>query len=64
MDDLYTRSRNPGPRTKTYEMESSVVAIMFSVASGGPQLANSYPGGLQVSTVQDAYAVAVVGTSL
>ena len=51
--DRCTRPRNPGPRTKTYEMESSVVAITFSVASGGPQSVNSYPGGHQVSTVKD-----------
>ena len=37
VDDLYTR--NPSPRTKMYEMESSVVAITFSVASGGPESA-------------------------
>ena len=55
-----TRSRNPGPRTKTYEIESSVAVITFSVASGGPQSANSYLGGHQVSTVQDAYAVTVM----
>ena len=57
-----TRSRSPSPRTKPYEMESSVIAITFSVASGGPQSANIYPGpgGHQVSTVQDACAVAVM----
>ena len=39
--------------------------MTFSVASGGPQLANSYPGGHQVSTVHDhdVYAVQDVYTA-
>ena len=40
--------------------ESSVMAITFSVASGDPQLAISYPGDHQVSNAQDAYAAAVM----
>ena len=56
-----TRSRSPSPRTKMYEMES-IVAITISVAFGGQQSANSYPGGHEVSTVQDVAVMHDTGT--
>ena len=41
------RSRSTTKTAQNVEQQSSVMAIIFSAASGGPRLANSYPGGQQ-----------------